>query len=228
MSTLIRSRITATVTLAAAVFVGACAHVGQEQYDSDLASIRQQMDEMETGNSSERAEIVALEQRMDRMDAQMDGLAQSLEGLQSEFDVTVERLEMAVRFNVPVYFEFDESMLRAQDLAILDRFSSVVREYYPDALLTVEGFTDPIGNEEYNRALGLRRAESVRDHLVERGSLSMEHIRVVSYGEATNRQVVEGEGGEEHGWENRRVALVVEHNEAMMPMEIMTPEAGGR
>lgn len=226
MNTLIRSRPTMALALVGAVFASACAHVGQEDYDSDLASIRQQMEEMEAGNSSERAEIAALEQRMDRMDAQMDGLAQSLEGLRSEFDVTVERLEMAVRFNVPVYFEFDESMLRAQDLAVLDRFSSVVSEYYPNALLTVEGFTDPIGNAEYNQALGLRRAESVRDHLVERGSLSMEHIRVVSYGEASNRQVVEGEGGEEHGWENRRVALVIEHNEAMMPMEIMTETAG--
>lgn len=227
MITGIHSRAAVAATLVGAVFSGACAHVGQEQYDSDLASLRQQMEEMEVSNSAERSEMEALERRMDEMDARMDGLAQNLEGLQSEFDVTVERLEMAVRFNVPVYFEFDESTLRAQDLAVLDRFSSVVSEYYPDALLTVEGFTDPVGDEEYNRVLGLRRAESVRDHLVERGSLSMESIRVVSYGENVNRQVVEGEGGMEHGWENRRVALVVEHNDAIMPTEIMT-EAGGR
>jgi peptidoglycan-associated lipoprotein len=46
---------------------------------------------------------------------------------------------------------------------VLDRFATVVKEYYPGALVTVEGFADPAGGEIYNLRLGQRRAEAVRD-----------------------------------------------------------------
>jgi peptidoglycan-associated lipoprotein len=99
------------------------------------------------------------------------------------------------------------------DQAVLNRFGSVAREYYPDALITVEGFTDPSGSAEYNLQLGQRRAAAVAGYLVGTAELSEEQVRAISYGEDTRRLVMpEGFGPGAPGWENRRVVLVIDHD----------------
>jgi len=183
----------------------ACAHVGQEQFDSEVAALRAEI-EQSTSDANRRTEA-----QLAQMEAQLDQIARGLSALESEFDVTVQRLETSVRFDMPVYFGFDLASLRPEDLPILERFAGVVDQYYPDALLTVEGFTDASGSAEYNLALGQRRAEAVQKYLVEAENLLPSRVRAVSYGEDTGRLVVPGQSGPEAGWENRRVVVVIEH-----------------
>ena len=193
---------------AAVTFAGimaGCAHVGQDQFDSEVAALRAEM-ELTTSDSNRRTEA-----QLARLETRLDGLARGLSTLEREFDVTVQRLETAIRFAMPVYFAFDKADLRPEDLPVLDRFAGVVSEYYPDALLTVEGFTDPTGSATYNLALGQRRAEAVQKYLVESEDFPLERVRAVSYGEDTARLVSPGLGGPEAGLENRRVVLVIEH-----------------
>lgn len=95
---------------------------------------------------------------------------------------------------------------------MLDRFASVVKEYYPGALVTVEGFTDPAGSAAYNLRLGQQRADAVREYLAVAGGLETAELKAVSYGESRNRQVVPGaKGPGDVALENRRVALVIDH-----------------
>jgi peptidoglycan-associated lipoprotein len=95
---------------------------------------------------------------------------------------------------------------------VLDRFSSVVSEYYPGALVTVEGFTDQSGTAAYNLQLGRRRAQAVTEYLATAGGFGADKLKAVSYGEARNRQVVPGaKGPGDRGIENRRVTLVIDH-----------------
>ncbi len=193
---------------AALAFVGvtaACAHVGQDQFDTEIAALRAEIGQA-AGDSSRRTQ-----QQLAQLEARLDGITRGLSQLEREFDVTVQRLETAVRFDMPVYFDFDRADLRPEDLPVLERFAGVVGEFYPDALLTVEGFTDPSGSTTYNLALGQRRAEAVQRYLIESENFSPEHVRAVSYGEDTARLVAPGQSGQEAGWENRRVVLVIEH-----------------
>ena len=201
----LRPRLIRGAALTFAGITAACAHVGQEQFESEIAALRAEMEQTASG-SNRRTEA-----QMARLEARLDGLARGLSALEGEFDVTVQRLETAVRFDMPVYFAFDEANLRTEDLPVLDRFAGVVGEYYPDALLTVEGFTDPTGSPTYNLALGQRRAEAVQRYLVESEDFSPERVRAVSYGEDAARLVSPGRGGPLAGWENRRVVLVIEH-----------------
>ncbi len=201
----LRPRLIRGAALTFAGITAACAHVGQEQFDSEIAALRAEMEQTASG-SNRRTEA-----QMARLEARLDGLARGLSELEGDFDVTVQRLETAVRFDMPVYFDFDRANLRPEDLPVLDRFAGIVGEYYPDALLTVEGFTDPIGSPTYNLALGQRRAEAVQHYLVESQDFSSERVRAVSYGEDTARLVSPGQGGPEAGVENRRVVLVIEH-----------------
>ncbi len=200
----------AALTLAG--ITAACAHVGQEQFDAEVTALRAEI-EQSTSDSNRRtdAQEAQLARLEAQLEAQLDGLARGLSALEEEFDVTVQRLETAVRFDMPVYFGFDRAALRPADLPILDRFAGVVDQYYPDALLTVEGFTDPSGSADYNGALGQRRAEAVQRYLVETQDFSPNRVRAVSYGEDTGRLVAPGQGGPDAGWENRRVVLVIEH-----------------
>ena len=118
-----------------------------------------------------------------------------------------------LKFNVPVHFEFDSSELREADRPVLDRFAAVVKEYYPGALVTVEGFTDPVGQRRLQpaaRPAARRGGEGVSRR--PRAGSAATTLKAVSYGEVTNRQVVPGaKGPGEEGIENRRVALVIDH-----------------
>ena len=201
---------TGALVVVAAVLTG-CARVKPEELDAHLADIRT---EMAQGDQRVSGEVATLGGRVDGLEARLNTLERELTRMGQEFDATVERLESALRFDMPVYFGFDDDQLTDTHRELLDRFASVIREYYPDCLVTAEGFTDAVGTPEYNQALGLRRADAVKAFLVQEGGLNAEQVRAVSYGEAQNRQVSSGHGPGSEGWENRRVALVIDHGGA--------------
>lgn len=193
-----------------AASVSGCATVKPEELDSRLEDLRAEMrQEME---SRDEEMVQELNGRMDQMEERVQALEADLNALERDFDATVERLEAAVRFNLPIYFGFDESEIRSQDGPILDRFAQVIRKYFPNSLITVEGFTDPAGSQEYNQWLGEQRAQAVISYLTENTQLSSRMLRMVSYGESVTRQVNRGQSGPGvEGMENRRVVLVVDH-----------------
>ncbi len=196
--------------------VGGCAHVKPEQLETELSGLRAELrGEISQGDQALAGRVTDLQGRVDGLAARTDALERELTRLGEELDATVERFEETLRFNMPLYFGFDEAELTEAHREMLDRFAGVVREYYSDCTITVEGFTDPVGGVEYNRALGLRRAEAVRAWLAGEGGLTGDRLRAVSYGEASPRLIAPGEHGPgSKGWENRRVALVVDHGGA--------------
>ncbi|HEX7088856.1 MAG TPA: OmpA family protein [Longimicrobiales bacterium] len=196
------NRAAAVGALALVGVASSCGYAKREEMQNELARLRQ---EMQAGDES-------LSQRIDEVDARVNALNQDLEALRNEFNVTVERLEGMLSFDVPVHFEFDRAEVRPQDEAVLEKFAAVVKQYYPNALVTVEGFTDPAGSQAYNLRLGKARAEAVKEFLTTRGGLSADQVRTVSYGEARDRQVAPGQQGPgEAGLLNRRVSLVVDY-----------------
>ena len=170
--------------------------------------------EIASGDQRLAGDMATLGGRVDDLESRLSTVERELTRLAREFDATVERLESALRFDMPVYFGFDDAELNGNHREILDRFAGVVREYYPDCIVTAEGFTDAVGDEDYNIALGLRRAESVRAFLTQEGGMSADQVRAVSYGEDESRRITTAHGPGETGWENRRVALVIDHGGA--------------
>ena len=80
-----------------------------------------------------------------------------------------------------VYFDYDSDALKPQAIEALERNARWLREN-PDVQVLIEGHCDERGTEEYNRALGERRALSVRDRVVELG-VGADRIRTMSLGE---------------------------------------------
>jgi peptidoglycan-associated lipoprotein len=189
---------------------GCAARVKREDFNTEVARLRE---EMQAGDRQAGSRIDSTNQTVADHARRLDALDQELQAFRSEYQVSMEKVKTMLKFDVPVHFDFASSDLREADRPVLDRFASVVKEYYPGAIITVEGFTDPAGSEGYNRRLGQRRAESVREYLATSGGFNSATIRAVSYGEVRNRQVVPGaKGPGDEGVENRRVALVIDHS----------------
>lgn len=189
----------------------ACSTVSPEEMDTGLQALRDEMmQEMRAGDEAVSSELGG---RVGAVERRMAALESDLQQMEQDFQVSIEQLQDQLRFNVPVYFAFDDATVEQEDQAVLDRFGTVAHEYYPDALITVEGFTDPSGSAEYNLQLGQRRATAVRAYLLDSSELSEASIRAVSYGEDTSRLVMpESWGPGAPGWENRRVVLVIDHD----------------
>src|SRR4029079_15048793 len=68
----------------------------------------------------------------------------------------------------PFKFEFDRAELRPQDRELLSRVAGILLTA-PDHTISVNGHTDDVGSDNYNQKLSLRRAQAVRDYLVQAG-----------------------------------------------------------
>jgi peptidoglycan-associated lipoprotein len=80
-----------------------------------------------------------------------------------------------------VFFEYDKSDLTAEARTILEKDSAWMKRW-TSTRVTVEGHADSRGTNEYNLALGERRAAATRDYLVSLG-VPTARIAVVSKGE---------------------------------------------
>lgn len=102
----------------------------------------------------------------------------------------------------PVYFGYDSSDLDARTREALAANAQCLR-VKPDLAITVVGMTDPRGTEEYNLALGDRRARAVMQYLTSLG-VTREGLSASSMGE----EMAQGE--DESGWRNDRKVTFTE------------------
>ncbi len=79
-----------------------------------------------------------------------------------------------------VYFDFDKYDIRPADAKILDDNSGWLKAN--DVLVLIEGHCDERGTNEYNLALGERRAKATMNYLVSQG-IQANRITIISYGE---------------------------------------------
>ncbi|MDR3176780.1 MAG: peptidoglycan-associated lipoprotein Pal [Desulfovibrio sp.] len=110
-----------------------------------------------------------------------------------------ERQAAAEISNGVIYFEYDRFDLREDSKSTLTRKAPVLKKF-PQLRVTIEGHCDERGTEEYNLALGERRARAAYDFLLNLG-VSASQLETVSFGKL--RPAVFGGG--EAGWaKNRR------------------------
>jgi peptidoglycan-associated lipoprotein len=97
-----------------------------------------------------------------------------------------------------VFFDFDRSTLKSDAQATLDRQAGWLAKY-PQVNVQVAGNCDDRGTEEYNLALGQRRANASRDYLVARGAVGA-RITTISYGKDRPTAL----GDNEQAWAQNR------------------------
>lgn len=99
-----------------------------------------------------------------------------------------------------VYFDFDSSSLRADARATLKADAALIKKY-PNIMIQLAGHCDERGTQQYNLALGERRALSVRSYLIQLG-IPGAQLSTISYG----KEQPADPGHNEAAWaKNRRV-----------------------
>ncbi|KII76007.1 OmpA family protein [Vibrio renipiscarius] len=103
--------------------------------------------------------------------------------------------------NGRVYFNFDSDELTSASIAVLDSLLTKIQSSPQN--IELQGHTDSIGSKGYNFSLGLKRAESVQEYLVE-NDIDERKIKTTSFGE--NKPVASNQDSKGRE-KNRRVEI---------------------
>jgi outer membrane protein OmpA-like peptidoglycan-associated protein len=103
-----------------------------------------------------------------------------------------------------VLFEFNKANLKAGSARSLTKITEFLREN-PQRQITIEGYTDNVGSDAYNRELSQRRAEAVREFFVQNG-ISANRITARGLGEEYPVASNDTEAGRQ---QNRRVQIII-------------------
>jgi len=82
---------------------------------------------------------------------------------------------------VDVFFDYNKYLIRKDGLSDLAADARLLSAKYSNQTIVIEGHSDERGTEDYNLVLGERRAQIIRDYLVDLG-VPAEKLQVVSYG----------------------------------------------
>jgi len=81
-----------------------------------------------------------------------------------------------------IHFDFDKSTLTKEAQVILKRNLQLLKEN-PKAKVRIAGYTSASGTDEYNQKLSERRANAVKDYLIEEGVVTPGRLSEIGYGE---------------------------------------------
>ena len=134
--------------------------------------------------------------------AYMDRQEQALrEAMAASEAASIERTRnvLTATFKGDVFFDFDSASLKPGAYSEISRVANVLNQY-PRTTIRVEGHTDATGSEAYNMDLSRRRAEAVKNALLQRG-VDPRRIQTVGFGES---QPISSSAAA-----NRRVSIVI-------------------
>jgi peptidoglycan-associated lipoprotein len=103
-----------------------------------------------------------------------------------------------------INFDFDKYFIREEMKPILEQNARWLLKY-PTVVVTIDGHCDERGTEEYNMALGEKRAESAKKYMLNLG-VPGERMKTVSYGKI--KPLVKGVDEDSH-FKNRRDELTI-------------------
>ena len=120
-----------------------------------------------------------------------------------------------------VLFDFNQATLKQDAKERLAKVSGILLAY-PTLHLSVEGYTDSIGTDDYNQKLSERRAGAVRDYLTSNG-IASGNVQAQGFGKANPVASNDTNAGRQ---QNRRVEMVVSGDVIGQPIGGLTTNVG--
>ncbi len=114
-------------------------------------------------------------------------------------------VEEVARVELRVNFDFDRSEVKPEYFSEIEEVADFM-EQYPDVIVELEGHTDSVGTDEYNRGLSQRRADAVRQVMIDRFDVQGSRITATGFGES---QPVASNDTSAGRAQNRRVMTVI-------------------
>ena len=170
---MLKSRIVMLVLVGASLAAGGCK---KKPVTTPVPVVNQDSINAENARRAEQARLDQM--RRDSL-AREQSRADSIRAARGDMDRAV--ADARATITNPVMFEFDKSDLTADDVVRLDAKIPLLNAN-PDLRIRVAGHTDSRGSDEYNMALGQRRAASAKRYLTQHG-IPTARIETVSFGE---------------------------------------------
>jgi outer membrane protein OmpA-like peptidoglycan-associated protein len=160
----------------------------------------------EAGAASAEALAAARGQQARAAQAQATGAEARAQDLQSRLEaLQAEQTERGIVLTLgDVLFDTDRAELKPGADSTISELAAFLGEYEGRTVL-IEGYTDSTGSDEYNRMLSERRANAVRDALLERG-VAFDRIHTRGLGEDSPVASNDAAAGRQ---QNRRVEVVI-------------------
>jgi outer membrane protein OmpA-like peptidoglycan-associated protein len=188
----------------------------QKLTENELGEIRRKLAEAEEKRRAEAEKLARSDEQLRATAAQLEAEKQArLDAERKAEEATANLTKIAlvkhesrglvITLSGSVLFASGQSSLLANARPKLDEVAQALQKSEGDTFV-VEGHTDSRGSEGTNQELSYRRAQTVRDHLVERG-IPPDRIRAVGYGK--NRPVADN-GSADGRANNRRVEIVIQ------------------
>jgi peptidoglycan-associated lipoprotein len=159
-------------------------------------------------STSEKSDSASVE---DRANSVTSGMSDSESGGARTFGTGVDSRSGMSALDDPssplsvriLYYDYDSSEILPAYREVLEAHANYLAQN-PNITISLEGHADERGSREYNLALGERRSQSAKRHMMLFGSASSQ-IRTTSYGE--ERPIADGH--DEQSWnQNRRVEII--------------------
>jgi len=97
-------------------------------------------------------------------------------------EVTTQQAPKVIdKLTVMIHFDFDKTTLTKADILELDKAVIFVKRY-PDNKMTIDGYSDIVGTEDYNIKLSERRANVTKDYLVQNAGIYADNITALGHG----------------------------------------------
>lgn len=179
-----------------------------EETDARIAGVESGVEQNERRTSD-------LAQETDAKISEVRGTAQKAVEIGSQAMTKAEEAQKLARGKVlwtttlsddRVRFSFDQNELPEAARSILDDLAQKVKTLDKTVYVEIEGHTDSIGSDAYNKMLGEKRAGAVRNYLAQKGGIPLHVMNVISFGEAS--PVAENNTPEGRS-QNRRVVIRV-------------------
>jgi outer membrane protein OmpA-like peptidoglycan-associated protein len=133
---------------------------------------------------------------------------ESIEGI----SVTETEKEITIDLSSDILFDFNKWSIRADASKALTAVEKVLSKH-PKADINLEGHTDSVGSDRYNKELSMKRALSVREWFIENGDIPARRFKPIGLGEtrpAAPNAHPDGSDNPEGRQKNRRVTIVVQ------------------
>jgi outer membrane protein OmpA-like peptidoglycan-associated protein len=186
-----------------------------------LAAREREAAALEEQNRLAAARNLEAEERNAQLESQTTALeneaaaaAERARQLEAELaDLQAQQTERGIVLTLgDVLFDTAQATLKAGAASTVDRLAQFMRDY-PDRRVMIEGHTDSRGSDEFNLDLSERRADAVRDALVER-DIDAGRIRSVGLGETYPVASNDSDAGMQ---QNRRVEIVISDEAGEFP-----------
>lgn len=81
------------------------------------------------------------------------------------------------------HFDFGKSLVKSEYLPLLDQVYKAAK-MYPDHKIRITGYTDSMGDNEFNKKLSLQRVKSVAQYMIDKYGVQPDQIETIGAGES--------------------------------------------